>query len=131
MSRSCAKHSLEYFAVHFVSMGRIGDFFRAVTQRIGSIDVNKALTRIGQVASIAHKTGSLINLATGNGLKQGAEALLGKTATGAIGGAVGYAARIHDGALAARVAIGPTVANSIGGQTNGSSMYGQRILKSQ
>lgn len=112
-------------------MSRIGSFFRAVTQRIGSIDVNKALTRIGQVASLAHKVGSLINISTGGGLKQGAETYLGKTATNAIGGAVGYAARIHDGALAARVALGPTVGNTIGGQSNGTGMYGQHILKRQ
>lgn len=112
-------------------MGRIGSFFKAIGQRIGSIDINKALTRIGQISSVAHKVGTLINIATGNGLKQGAEALLGKTATNAIGGAVGYAARIHDGALAARVALGPTVGNTINGSSNGSSMYGQRILKNQ
>lgn len=110
-------------------MGRIGSLFKAIGQRIGSIDINKALTRIGQISSVAHKIGSLINVATGNGLKQGAEALLGKTATNAIGGAVGYAARIHDGALAARVALGPTVGNTINGQSNGTSMYGQPMIR--
>lgn len=112
-------------------MSRIGSFFRAITSRIGSIDVHHALTRIGQVASVAHKVGSLINMSTGGALKQGADTYLGKTASNAIGGAVGYAARMHDYALASKVALGPTVGNTFGGQTNGSSMYGQPVLKRQ
>lgn len=110
-------------------MGRIGSFFRGIAQRIGNVSVHDTLTRIGQIASVAHKVGKLINMSTGNALQQGAETYLGKTATDAIGGGVGYAARMHDYALAARVAVGPTVGNTIGGQSNGTGMYGQPAFR--
>lgn len=109
---------------------RIGQFFRGAAQRIGSISVHNTLTRIGAIASAAHKVGSLINSATGNGLAMASEAYLGKKATAAIGGAVGHISRAYDASLMTKAMMSPSTGTSTygGGATSATRPGGSNTI---
>jgi len=100
---------------------RIGSLFKSAVHRIGSIHVATALNRIGAVASAASKVGSLINHATGGALQMGAEAYLGKKATNAIAGGVGYVGKAWDTAQMTKATMGNPMGGVGGGGANGYS----------
>ena len=102
-------------------MGRIGQFFSNALHRIGQINVHNTLNRIGQIASVAHKVGSLINASTGNGLTMASQAILGKPATSAIGGATGYLSKMYDGAVMTKAAMTPSASGPMSSTIPGSS----------
>lgn len=84
---------------------RIGSFFRGAAERIGQISVHGALSRIGQVASVAHKVGSLVNHVTGGQLTNLSNHALGSGATNAISKATGYAGKLYDQSLMAKAVL--------------------------
>lgn len=108
---------------------RIGSFLRGAVNRIGSLDVHGALNRIGQIASVGHKLGSLINHTTGGGLKMAADAYLGKGVSGAIGAGVGYASKMYDQSLVAKAVLNsPSPAGGASPYGGGSLSYGRGPL---
>lgn len=96
-----------------MGFARIGQFFTGALRKIGNINVGQALNRIGAVASVAHKVGSLINASTGGGLHAAASNIIGSGASNAIAKGTGYIGRAYDSALMTRAAMtapgGPVV----------------------
>lgn len=90
---------------------RIGGFIRNLGDRIGGFTVHNVLNRIGQVASISHKVGSLVNATTGGGLTKLAHHVIGQGATEAVGKGIGYGARLYDQSVMAKAVLNNPATN--------------------
>lgn len=106
--------------------GRIGSFIRNLGDRIGGLTVHNVLNRIGQVASISHKVGSLVNHTTGGGLTKLANHVLGQGATEAVGKGIGYGARMYDQYLVSKAAMS-TAASGTNAGAGGSTAMTQNL----